>query len=154
MKLNDNIDLKSVHLKDFNENKITFEVDILFKHNLLAPITIDSLSGDLYIINKEIKITSKDKIGKFVCPNSLILKHGKENIIKLDLTLYYTDIFFSNIPKVSFNVEYKIEIVSGNFLSIINLENKCINWLLNKCIIKDRKINLIEQLIKLLKKIK
>ena len=124
MKLNDNIDLKSVHLKDFNENKITFEVNILFKHNLLAPITIDSLSGDLYIVNKEIKITSKDKIGKFICPNSLILKHGKENIIKLDLTLYYTDIFFSNIPKVSFNVEYKIDInLSGKFL-FMSLEKR------------------------------
>ena len=124
MKLNDNIDLKSVHLKDFNENKITFEVDILFKHNLLAPIKIDSLSGNLYIVNKEIKITSKDKIGKFVCPNSLILKHGKENIIKLDLTLYYTDIFFSNIPKVSFNIEYKIDInLSGKFL-FMSLEKR------------------------------
>ena len=102
-------------IKSIDENGITFEIDVLFKHNFLAPIIVDSLSGDLYIVNDKIKITSNDKIGKFVCPNSLKLEHGKENIIKLDLTLYYTDMFFSNIPKADFNIEYKIDIdVSGN----------------------------------------
>ena len=138
------INIERIRFKDIDENKIIFEFDILFKHNLLAPITIDSLSGDLYIINKEIKITSKDKIGKFVCPNSLILKHGKENIIKLDLTLYYADIFFSNIPEVSFNIEYKIDInLSGKFLSM-SLEKGILKKFIKE--ITKGKINLIKLL--------
>lgn len=132
-----NIDLKKICFKYIDENEITFEVDVLFKHNFLVPITIDSLLGDLYIVNEETKITSKDKIGKFICYDSFVLEHGKENIIKLDLKLYYVDIFFSNIPKMSFNVEYKINIdVSGNCILPLN------------CFIKEKKgkINLIKLL--------
>lgn len=132
-----NIDLKKICFKYIDENEITFEVDVLFKHNFLVPITIDSLSGDLYIVNEENKITSKDKIGKFICYDSFVLEHGKENIIKLDLRLYYVDIFFSNIPKMSFNIEYKINIdVAGNCILPLN------------CFIKEKKgkINLIKLL--------
>lgn len=132
-----NIDLKKICFKYIDENEITFEVDVLFKHNFLVPITIDSLSGDLYIVNEETKITSKDKIGKFICYDSFVLEHGKENIIKLDLRLYYVDIFFSNIPKMSFNIEYKINIdVAGNCILPLN------------CFIKEKKgkINLIKLL--------
>lgn len=144
-----NIDLKNICFKYIDENEITFEVDVLFKHNFLAPITIDSLSGDLYIVNEETKITSKDKIGKFICYDSFILEHGKENIIKLDLKLYYVDIFFSNIPKVSFNIEYKIDIdISGKFLSM-SLEEGLINKFINKA--TKGKINLIKLLKNYLK---
>ena len=143
------IKLKEIHFKEIDENEITSEVDVLFKHNFLAPITIDSLSGDLYIVNEETKITSKDKIGKFTCPDLLKLEHGKENIIKLDLKLYYVDIFFSNIPKASFNIEYKIDIdISGKFLSM-SLEKGLINKFINKA--TKRKINLIKLLKNYLK---
>ena len=144
-----NIDLKNICFKYIDENEITFEVDVLFKHNFLASITIDSLSGDLYIVNEETKITSKDKIGKFICYDSFILEHGKENIIKLDLKLYYVDIFFSNIPKGSFNVEYKIDIdISGKFLSM-SLEEGLINKFIKKA--TRGKINLIKLLKNYLK---
>lgn len=143
------IKLKEIHFKEIDENEITFEVDVLFKHNFLVPITIDSLSGDLYIVNEETKITSKDKIGEFICYDSFVLEHGKENIIKLDLKLYYVDIFFSNIPKASFNVEYKIDIdISGKFLSM-SLEKGLINKFINKA--TKRKINLIKLLKNYLK---
>lgn len=144
-----NIDLKNICFKYIDENEITFEVDVLFKHNFLAPITIDSLSGDLYIVNEETKITSKDKIGKFICYDSFILEHGKENIIKLDLKLYYVDIFFSNIVKTYFNVEYKIDIdISGKFLSM-SLEEGLINKFIKKA--TKGKINLIKLLKNYLK---
>lgn len=144
-----NIDLKNICFKYIDENEITFEVDVLFKHNFLASITIDSLSGDLYIVNGETKITSKDKIGKFICYDSFVLEHGKENIIKLDLKLYYVDIFFSNIPKASFNVEYKIDIdISGKFLSM-SLEEGLINKFIKKA--TRGKINLIKLLKNYLK---
>ena len=143
------IKLKEIHFKEIDENEITFEVDVLFKHNFLVPITIDSLSGDLYIVNEETKITSKDKIGEFICYDSFVLEHGKENIIKLDLKLYYVDIFFSNIPKASFNVEYKIDIdISGKFL-YMSLEKGLINKFINKA--TKRKINLIKLLKNYLK---
>lgn len=136
-----NIDLKRIRFKNINENEITFEIDFLFKNNF-ANITVDSLSGDLYIVNEEIKITSKDKIGKFICYDSFVLKHGKENIIKLDLTLYYADIFFTNIPRASFNIEYKIDIdVSGSCIFPLN-------WFIKE---KRGKINLIELLKNYLK---
>ena len=104
--------LKKANIKRIDENSITFEIDISFKYEHKFSITLENLCGNLFILNEETKITSKDKIGKLVC-KELKLKHGKESHIKLDLTLYYLDIFFSNIPKVSFNVEYKIDIVSG-----------------------------------------
>lgn len=135
----------------YDENSIKLELTINIKYNCFFPytITINSLSGDLHIVNKKIKITSKDRIGKFICPDLLKLEYGKENAIKLYLTLYYVDIFFSNIPKVSFNIEYEIHIISGKFL-FMHLENK----LLREFIKNITRGNLIELLIKLLENLK
>lgn len=98
--------IDNFHYKRLDEKGITIEVNIPLKNNIIfTTIDVNSLSGDLYIVNNNFKITSKDKIGRFICYNSFILEHGKENIIKLDFTLYYTDIFFGNIPKASFDIE-------------------------------------------------
>ncbi|TXJ56791.1 hypothetical protein [Brachyspira aalborgi] len=125
------IKLKEIHFKEIDENEITFEIEVSFKYEYKYSITVYNLSGDLYILNEETKITSKDKFGKFTCPDLLKLKHGKENAIKLYLTLYYVDIFFSNIPKVSFNIEYKIDIASG-YLSPLKFPP--LNWFIKEII--------------------
>lgn len=143
------IKLKEIHFKEIDENEITFEIEVSFKYEYKYSITVYNLSGDLYILNEETKITSKDKFGKFTCPDLLKLKHGKENTIKLYLTLYYVDIFFSNIPKAYFNVEYKIDIdISGKFLSM-SLEEGLINKFIKKA--TKGKINLIKLLKNYLK---
>ena len=136
--------IDNFHYKRLDEKGITIEVNIPLKNNIIfTTIEVNSLSGDLYIVNNNFKITSKDKIGRFICYNSFILEHGKENIIKLYFTLYYTDIFFGNIPKVSFDIEYKIDInISGN-CCIFPL-----NWFIKE---KRGKINLIKLLKKHLK---
>ena len=124
----------------YDENSIKLELTINIKYNCFFPhtIKIGSLSGDLHIVNKKIKITSKDKIGKFICPDLLKLEYGKENAIKLYLTLYYVDIFFSNIPKASFNIEYEIHIISGYLFSLKFLP---LNWFIKEIIGNIKKVD-------------
>lgn len=134
--------LDDFHYKGLNDKGIKVEANIPLKNNIIfTSIEVNSLSGDLYIVNDKFEITSKDKIGEFICSDFFKLEYNKFNTVKFDLTLYYFDIFFSNIPKISFNIEYEVNInASGKFL-FMQLNN----------IKKRGKINLIKLLKKYLR---
>lgn len=131
------------HYKGFNEEGIKFELDFPIKYNLLSPpLKINNLDGYLYIINKKTKITSEDRVGEFICSDFIKLEFNKTKIIKLQVTLYYIDIFFSNILN-NFDIEYKID---------ININGKCLFICIqNKHKHKNGKVNLISLLKKYFK---
>ena len=101
------ITINKIYFKNFSKEGIKLGIHISIKNNFIFNLTLNSLVGDLYIVNRKIKIGSDEKIGEYFCSDYVELKSKKVNIVKLSLIIYWKAIFFVIIPNLFFNSEYK-----------------------------------------------
>lgn len=60
-----NISLHKIYFKGFLKEGIKLKICLSIQNNFICALTLNSLFGDLYIINRKIKIGYNEKIGEF-----------------------------------------------------------------------------------------
>ena len=105
----DIVDYK-IRFKGFGKKGIKFEICISIRNNFFCALTLNSLSGYLYIINRKIKIGFNEKIGEFFCYDSIKLEHNKINLAELNLVIYWKKFFLIILPNIFFNLECRANI--------------------------------------------
>ena len=82
----------------FSKEVIKFEFYFSVKNNFIFALTLNSLFGDLFIVNRKIKIGSNEKIGEFFCYDFIKLEYKKLNFIELNLIIYWKEFFLIILP--------------------------------------------------------
>ena len=112
--------------KCFSKEGIKFKFYFSVKNNFIFALTLNSLFGDLFIVNRKIKIGSNEKIGECFCNNSVKLEYNKMNLVKLTLIIYWKAIFFVIIPNLFFYSQYKAVIsVINNYVKEVKINVYC-----------------------------
>lgn len=75
-----NINLHKICFKGFVKEGIKLKICLSIQNNFICALTLDSLFGDLYIINRKIKIGYNEKIGEFFCYDFVKLEYKKLNL--------------------------------------------------------------------------
>lgn len=128
--------------KCFSKEGIKFEFYFSVINNFIFALTLNSLFGDLYIINRKIKIGCNEKIGELFCYDFVKLEYKKLNFIELNLIIYWREFFLIILPNIFFNLECKAN---------INILIKVLYKTFNKYINEKYEINIFKEFLKLIK---
>ena len=137
-----NINLHKICFKGFGKEGIKLKICLSIQNNFICALTLNSLFGDLYIINRKIKIGYNEKIGELFCYDFVKLEYKKLNFIELNLIIYWKEFFLIILPNIFFNLECKAN---------INILIKVLFKTFNKYINETYEINIFKEFLKLIK---
>lgn len=137
-----NISLHKICFKCFDKEGIKLKICLSIQNNFICTLTLNSLFGNLYIMNRKIKIGCNEKIGELFCYDFVKLEYKKLNFIELNLTIYWKEFFLIILPNIFFNLECKAN---------INILIKVLFKTFNKYINETYEINIFKEFLKLIK---
>lgn len=104
-----NINIGRLYFNGIGIRGIKLKIEIFVKNNFIFPVVLNSLYGNLFIIDRKIKLCSNEKAGEFFCYDGIKLER-KENIIKLNIVIYWKALFLIIIPNIFFDLELEVDI--------------------------------------------
>ena len=134
--------IHKIRFKGFSKEGIKFEICICIKNNFIFAFTLNSLIGDLYLINRKIKISPNEKIGECFCYDSVKFEYNKTNFLELTLIIYWKELFLIIIPNIFSNLECQVN---------INISCKVLIKTFNKIKNETYNINIFKEIFKLIK---
>lgn len=137
-----NISLHKICFKCFDKEGIKLKICLSIQNNFICTLTLNSLFGNLYIMNRKIKIGCNEKIGELFCYDFVKLEYKKLNFIELNLIIYWKEFFLIILPNIFFNLECKAN---------INILIKVLFKTFNKYINETYEINIFKEFLKLIK---
>ena len=137
-----NISLHKICFKCFDKEGIKLKICLSIQNNFICTLTLNSLFGNLYIMNRKIKIGCNEKIGELFCYDFVKLEYKKLNFIELNLIIYWREFFLIILPNIFFNLECKAN---------INILIKVLFKTFNKYINETYEINIFKEFLKLIK---
>lgn len=118
--------IHKIRFKGFSKEGIKFEICICIKNNFIFAFTLNSLFGNLYVINRKIKISPNEKIGECFCYDSVKFEYNKMNFFELTLIIYWKELFLIIIPNIFFYSKYRAIIyIINKYIKEININIYC-----------------------------